>query len=143
MDLSGVTKINFENEVFELGNNNIEEVLSMLDINFDNVDMEIEDDTLYILNKTGTKGSDYPDFYNEDNNNNDEFSFDIEQNLKETLEKILNRKSTERVKVDFVDGKLVEKEEDEYENSDYVRKADVLDFLARLNEIIEDFKTVL
>ena len=55
MDLSSVTKINFENEVFELGENNIEEVLSMLDINFDNVDMEIEDDTLYILNKTGTK----------------------------------------------------------------------------------------
>ena len=141
MDLSGVTKINFENEVFELGNNNIEEVLSMLDINFDNVDMEIEDDTLYILNKTGTKGSDYPDFYNEDNDNSDEFTFDIEQNLKETLEKILNKRSTERVKVDFVNGKLVEKEDDK--NSDYVRKTDVLDFLARLNEIIEDFKTVL
>lgn len=141
MDLSSVTKINFENEVFELGENNIEEVLSMLDINFDNVDMEIENDTLYILNKTGTKGSDYPDFYNEDNNNNDEFAFDIEQNLKETLEKILNRKSTERVKVDFVDGKLVEKEEEN--NSDYVSKSDVLDFLTRLNEIIEDFKTVL
>lgn len=141
MDLSNVTKINFENEVFELGENNIEEVLSMLDINFDNVDMEIEDDTLYILNKTGTKGSDYPDFYNEDNNNNDEFSFDIEQNLKETLEKILNRKSTERVKVDFVDGKLVEKEEEN--NSDYVSKSDVLSFLAELNEVIENFKTIL
>lgn len=141
MNLSNVTKINFENEVFELGENNIEEVLSMLDINFDNVDMEIEDDTLYILNKTGTKGSDYPDFYNEDNNNNDEFSFDIEQNLKETLEKILNRKSTERVKVDFVDGKLVEKEEEN--NSDYVSKADVLSFLAELNEVIENFKTIL
>lgn len=141
MDLSNVTKINFENEVFELGENNIEEVLSMLDINFDNVDMEIEDDTLYILNKTGTKGSDYPDFYNEDNNNNDEFSFDIEQNLKETLEKILNRKSTERVKVDFVDGKLVEKEEEN--NSDYVSKSDVLSFLAGLNEVIENFKTIL
>lgn len=141
MDLSSVTKINFENEVFELGENNIEEVLSMLDINFDNVDMEIEDDTLYILNKTGTKGSDYPDFYNEDNNNNDEFSFDIEQNLKETLEKILNRKSTERVKVDFVDGKLVEKEEEN--NSDYISKSDVLSFLAELNEVIENFKTIL
>lgn len=141
MDLSNVTKINFENEVFELGENNIEEVLSMLDINFDNVDMEIEDDTLYILNKTGTKGSDYPDFYNEDNNNNDEFSFDIEQNLKETLEKILNRKSTERVKVDFVDGKLVEKEEEN--NSDYISKSDVLSFLAELNEVIENFKTIL
>lgn len=141
MDLSSVTKINFENEVFELGENNIEEVLSMLDINFDNVDMEIEDNTLYILNKTGTKGSDYPDFYNEDNNNNDEFSFDIEQNLKETLEKILNRKSTERVKVDFVDGKLVEKEEEN--NSDYVSKSDVLSFLAELNEVIENFKTIL
>lgn len=141
MNLSSVTKINFENEVFELGENNIEEVLSMLDINFDNVDMEIEDDTLYILNKTGTKGSDYPDFYNEDNNNNDEFSFDIEQNLKETLEKILNRKSTERVKVDFVGGKLVEKEEEN--NSDYVSKADVLNFLAGLNEVIENFKTFL
>lgn len=141
MNLSNVTKINFENEVFELGENNIEEVLSMLDINFDNVDMEIEDDTLYILNKTGTKGSDYPDFYNEDNNNNDEFSFDIEQNLKETLEKILNRKSTERVKVDFVGGKLVEKEEEN--NSDYVSKADVLNFLAGLNEVIENFKTIL
>lgn len=141
MDLSNVTKINFENEVFELGENNIEEVLSMLDINFDNVDMEIEDDTLYILNKTGTKGSDYPDFYNEDNNNNDEFSFDIEQNLKETLEKILNRKSTERVKVDFVGGKLVEKEEEN--NSDYVSKSDVLSFLAELNEVIENFKTIL
>lgn len=141
MNLSSVTKINFENEVFELGDNNIEEVLSMLDINFDNVDMEIEDDTLYILNKTGTKGNDYPDFYNEDNNNNDEFSFDIEQNLKETLEKILNRKSTERVKVDFVGGKLVEKEEEN--NSDYVSKSDVLNFLAELNEVIENFKTVL
>lgn len=141
MNLSSVTKINFENEAFELGDNNIEEVLSMLDINFDNVDMEIEDDTLYILNKTGTKGSDYPDFYNEDNNNNDEFSFDIEQNLKETLEKILNRKSTERVKVDFVGGKLVEKEEEN--NSDYVSKSDVLSFLAELNEVIENFKTIL
>lgn len=141
MNLSSVTKINFENEVFELGENNIEEVLSMLDINFDNVDMEIEDDTLYILNKTGTKGSDYPDFYNKDNNNNDEFAFDIEQNLKENLEKILNRKSTERVKVDFVDGKLVEKEEEN--NSDYVSKSDVLSFLAELNEVIENFKTIL
>lgn len=138
MNLSSVTKINFENEVFELGDNNIEEVLSMLDINFDNVDMEIEDDTLYILNKTGTKGNDYPDFY-EDNNNDDNEC--IEHNIKETLERILNRKSTERVKVDFVDGKLVEKEEEN--NSDYTSKSDVLSFLAELNEVIENFKTIL
>lgn len=138
MNLSSVTKINFENEVFELGDNNIEEVLSMLDINFDNVDMEIEDDTLYILNKTGTKGNDYPDFY--ENNNNDDNEC-IEHNMKETLERILDRKSTERVKVDFVDGKLVEKEEEN--NSDYVSKSDVLSFLAELNEVIENFKTIL
>ena len=138
MNLSSVTKINFENEVFELGDNNIEEVLSILDINFDNVDMEIEDDTLYILNKTGTKGNDYPDFY--ENNNNDDNEC-IEHNMKETLERILDRKSTERVKVDFVDGKLVEKEEEN--NSDYVSKSDVLSFLAELNEVIENFKTIL
>ena len=61
--------------------------------------------------------------------------------MKETLEKILNRKSTERVKVDFVDGKLVEKEEEN--NSDYISKSDVLSFLAELNEVIENFKTIL
>lgn len=128
MDFTNITKINFENEIFDIGDNDIEEILKMLDINYNNVQMEVEEDTLYILNKTGTKGNDFEEFYEnekededlEEEDNGIEF-FDIEHGIKEKLERMFNKKEVNRIKVDFVDGKLIEKN----------KNTKVIDFLKR------------
>ena len=127
MDFTRIKKINFENEIFDIGDNDIEEILKMLDINHNNVQMEVEEDTLYILNKTGTKGNDFEEFYEEENEEDEDLEdngiefFDIEHGIKEKLERMFNKKERNRVKVDFVDGKLIEKNE----------KTEVVDFLKR------------
>lgn len=128
MDFTNITKINFENEIFDIGDNDIEEILKMLDINHNNVQMEVEEDTLYILNKTGTKGNDFEEFYEneeededlEEEDNGIEF-FDIEHGIKEKLERMFNKKEGNRVKVDFVDGKLIERND----------KTKIINFLKR------------
>ena len=124
MDFTNITKINFENEIFDIGDNDIEEILKMLDINHNNVQMEVEEDTLYILNKTGTKGNDFEEFYEEEDedleDNGIEF-FDIEHGIKEKLERMFNKKEVNRVKVDFVDGKLIERND----------KTEIINFLKR------------
>ena len=141
MDFTKIKKINFENEIFDIGDNDIEEILKMLDINHNNVQMEVEEDTLYILNKTGTKGNDFEEFYEEEDEKNDEDLenngiefFDIEHGIKEKLERMFNKKEGNRVKVDFVDGKLIEKNE----------KTEVVDFLKRfITEAEELIKNLL
>lgn len=128
MDFTKIKKINFENEIFDIGDNDIEEILKMLDINHNNVQMEVEEDTLYILNKTGTKGNDFEEFYEneeededlEEEDNGIEF-FDIEHGIKEKLERMFNKKEGNRVKVDFVDGKLIERND----------KTKIINFLKR------------
>ena len=128
MDFTKIKKINFENEIFDIGDNDIEEILKMLDINHNNVQMEVEEDTLYILNKTGTKGNDFEEFYEneeededlEEEDNGIEF-FDIEHGIKEKLERMFNKKEGNRVKVDFVDGKLIERND----------KTEIINFLKR------------
>lgn len=124
MDFTRIKKINFENEIFDIGDNDIEEILKMLDINHNNVQMEVEEDTLYILNKTGTKGNDFEEFYeeeDEDLEDNDIEFFDIEHGIKEKLERMFNKKEVNRVKVDFVDGKLIERND----------KTEIINFLKR------------
>ena len=124
MDFTNITKINFENEIFDIGDNDIEEILKMLDINHNNVQMEVEEDTLYILNKTGTKGNDFEEFYEEEDEDLEDNGigfFDIEHGIKEKLERMFNKKEVNRVKVDFVDGKLIERND----------KTEIINFLKR------------
>ena len=127
MDFTNITKINFENEIFDIGDNDIEEILKMLDINHNNVQMEVEEDTLYILNKTGTKGNDFEEFYEEEDEEDEDLEdngiefFDIEHGIKEKLERMFNKKEVNRVKVDFVDGKLIERND----------KTEIINFLKR------------
>lgn len=53
-----ITKINYKNELFDLGDEDVENVLEALEIDSARVDMESRNGTLYIMEKSGTKGAD-------------------------------------------------------------------------------------
>lgn len=55
---SGVQKINYLNESYDLAGSSVEEVLSLLSVDPSRTDMEVIGDTLYISAKSGTKGAD-------------------------------------------------------------------------------------
>lgn len=58
MDLSNIKKINYLNETFDIPEGmTAEQVIAELSVSTDSVDMEVQGETLYIMAKTGTKGS--------------------------------------------------------------------------------------
>ena len=56
-NFDNVTKINYKNEVYDIAGENVVEIIALLDIDESKVSMEVENDTLYIIAKTGTKGN--------------------------------------------------------------------------------------
>ena len=71
--MENVTKINYNNNTFDLEGQSVDDVLALLEVNRASVDMQQVGDTLYINQKSGTKGADEVTKINYNNN-----TFDLE-----------------------------------------------------------------
>lgn len=99
-NFDNITKLNYKNEIYELDGTPVEEVLEMLDLDLSQMNLEVEDDTLYIVAKTGTKGADDAWFHAILTGGYDD-NFDA-------LDEPEKEEDSKRIKVEFDDGKLKE-----------------------------------